>query len=37
MAGLPQAHPLLAASHQILAVDLRGFGDSDTAPGRPRQ
>lgn len=24
--------PLLAASHQVLAVDLRGFGDSDTAP-----
>jgi pimeloyl-ACP methyl ester carboxylesterase len=29
MAGLAQAHPLLAASHQVLAVDLRGFGDSD--------
>src|SRR5215472_16777015 len=25
--------PLLAASHRIFAVDLRGFGDSDTAPG----
>ena len=25
--------PLLAASHQVFAVDLRGFGDSDTAPG----
>src|SRR3984957_21168208 len=25
--------PLLAASHRVLAVDLRGFGDSDTAPG----
>ena len=33
MAGLPQAHPLLAASHQVLAVDLRGFGDLDTTPG----
>jgi pimeloyl-ACP methyl ester carboxylesterase len=25
--------PLLAAGHQVFAVDLRGFGDSDTAPG----
>src|ERR1700677_3593300 len=25
--------PLLAASHRAFAVDLRGFGDSDTAPG----
>ncbi|MGH3252879.1 MAG: alpha/beta fold hydrolase [Trebonia sp.] len=25
--------PLLAAGHRVLAVDLRGFGDSDTAPG----
>ena len=25
--------PLLAASHRVFAVDLRGFGDSDTAPG----
>jgi len=24
--------PLLAASHRVFAVDLRGFGDSDTAP-----
>jgi pimeloyl-ACP methyl ester carboxylesterase len=24
--------PLLAAQHRVLAVDLRGFGDSDTAP-----
>jgi pimeloyl-ACP methyl ester carboxylesterase len=25
--------PLLAADHRVYAVDLRGFGDSDTAPG----
>ena len=25
--------PLLAASHRVLAVDLRGFGDSDNEPG----
>jgi len=25
--------PLLAAQHRVFAVDLRGFGDSDTAPG----
>ena len=25
--------PLLAAHHRVFAVDLRGFGDSDTAPG----
>jgi pimeloyl-ACP methyl ester carboxylesterase len=25
--------PLLAAGHRVFAVDLRGFGDSDTAPG----
>jgi pimeloyl-ACP methyl ester carboxylesterase len=25
--------PLLAASHRVFAVDLRGFGDSGTAPG----
>ena len=25
--------PLLAVSHRVFAVDLRGFGDSDTAPG----
>src|SRR3984885_5869484 len=25
--------PLLASSHRVFAVDLRGFGDSDTAPG----
>lgn len=25
--------PLLADSHRVFAVDLRGFGDSDTAPG----
>ena len=25
--------PLLAAHHRVVAVDLRGFGDSDTAPG----
>jgi pimeloyl-ACP methyl ester carboxylesterase len=25
--------PLLAASHRVFAVDLRGFGDSDNAPG----
>jgi len=25
--------PLLAASHRVFAVDLRGFGDSDTAAG----
>jgi pimeloyl-ACP methyl ester carboxylesterase len=25
--------PLLAANHRVFAVDLRGFGDSDTAPG----
>jgi pimeloyl-ACP methyl ester carboxylesterase len=25
--------PLLAATHRVFAVDLRGFGDSDTAPG----
>jgi pimeloyl-ACP methyl ester carboxylesterase len=25
--------PLLAASHRVVAVDLRGFGDSDTASG----
>jgi pimeloyl-ACP methyl ester carboxylesterase len=24
--------PLLAATHRVFAVDLRGFGDSDTAP-----
>jgi pimeloyl-ACP methyl ester carboxylesterase len=24
--------PLLAGSHRVFAVDLRGFGDSDTAP-----
>ena len=27
-----QLIPLLAASHRVFAVDLRGFGDSDTAP-----
>ena len=25
--------PLLAASHRVYAVDLRGFGDSDNGPG----
>src|SRR5579863_8602556 len=25
--------PLLAAGHRVFAVDLRGFGDSGTAPG----
>src|ERR1700687_2870528 len=25
--------PLLAANHRVLAVDLRGFGDSDNGPG----
>jgi pimeloyl-ACP methyl ester carboxylesterase len=25
--------PLLAATHRVYAVDLRGFGDSDNAPG----
>jgi pimeloyl-ACP methyl ester carboxylesterase len=25
--------PPLAATHRVFAVDLRGFGDSDTAPG----
>jgi pimeloyl-ACP methyl ester carboxylesterase len=25
--------PLLAATHRVFAVDLRGFGDSDHAPG----
>ena len=25
--------PLLAATHRVFAVDLRGFGDSDVAPG----
>ena len=25
--------PLLAASHRVFAVDLRGFGDSDNPPG----
>ena len=25
--------PLLAVHHRVFAVDLRGFGDSDTAPG----
>jgi len=25
--------PLLAASHRVFAVDLRGFGDSDNGPG----
>src|SRR5205814_8856192 len=25
--------PLLAATHRVFAVDLRGFGDSATAPG----
>jgi pimeloyl-ACP methyl ester carboxylesterase len=25
--------PLLAVGHRVVAVDLRGFGDSDTAPG----
>jgi pimeloyl-ACP methyl ester carboxylesterase len=25
--------PLLAAEHRVYAVDLRGFGDSDNAPG----
>ncbi len=25
--------PLLAENHQVFAVDLRGFGDSDNAPG----
>jgi pimeloyl-ACP methyl ester carboxylesterase len=25
--------PLLAASHRVFAADLRGFGDSDIAPG----
>lgn len=25
--------PLLAASHRVFAVDLRGFGDSDNRPG----
>ena len=25
--------PQLAVSHRVFAVDLRGFGDSDTAPG----
>src|SRR5271168_4481924 len=25
--------PLLAASHRVFAVDLRGFGDSDDEPG----
>src|ERR1700733_10362707 len=25
--------PLLAASHRVYAVDLRGFGDSDNRPG----
>ena len=25
--------PLLAAGHRVLAVDLRGFGDSDNGPG----
>jgi len=25
--------PLLGASHRVFAVDLRGFGDSETAPG----
>jgi pimeloyl-ACP methyl ester carboxylesterase len=25
--------PLLAADHRVFAVDLRGFGDSDNAPG----
>ena len=25
--------PLLAAKHRVFAVDLRGFGDSDNAPG----
>jgi pimeloyl-ACP methyl ester carboxylesterase len=26
--------PLLAATHRVFAVDLRGFGDSDNGPGR---
>lgn len=26
--------PLLAKSHRVFAVDLRGFGDSDNAPGK---
>jgi len=26
--------PLLAAEHRVIAVDLPGFGDSSTAPGR---
>jgi pimeloyl-ACP methyl ester carboxylesterase len=26
--------PLLAATHRVVAVDLRGFGDSDNGPGR---
>ena len=30
---LSQAHPLLAARHRVLAIDLRGFGDSSTADG----
>src|SRR5471030_662474 len=25
--------PLLAVSHRVFAVDLRGFGDSDNSPG----
>src|SRR5512145_2710234 len=25
--------PLLAESHRVFAVDLRGFGDSDNKPG----
>jgi pimeloyl-ACP methyl ester carboxylesterase len=27
--------PLLAESHRVFAVDLRGFGDSDNEPGVP--
>ena len=29
--------PLLAASHRVFAVDLRGFGDSGNEPGEYRQ
>jgi 3-oxoadipate enol-lactonase len=30
----PQVAPLVAAGHRVVRVDLRGFGDSETPPGK---